>query len=483
MLRETIEVLPAEQAGAVHFIAIGGAGMSGVAEMYHELGLRVSGCDRSDSPVLRQLAGAGISTAIGHNPAHLTGVDTVVVSSAIRDSNPEVVAAKASGLRIWHRSAALAALMIGRRGVSVAGTHGKTTTSAMTATMLAHAGVHPSYVIGSPLAASGRSAQLGAGDVLVIEADESDGSFLQYPTEIAVITNIEADHLDNWGTPQAYHEGFRDFAHRPSVRSVVINADDPGARQLADELREAGVVRVVSYGEAPDADYRLTGLRFENTSSGARLQAEGHSFQLELQVPGRFNLANATAAFAVGRLLGVDAADLLAAARQFTGTLRRFQLVASQPLSNAPDASPVRIYDDYAHHPTELRASLGAALRARGDGRLVACFQPHLYSRTRDFADEFGQALCLADVVIVTDVYGAREEPMPGISGALIADAAEAHAEPGTEVHYVPDKRELPDVLAGLVRGGDLVMTLGAGDVTLVGPLLAAQLKKRAGRE
>ena len=482
MLRQIIEVLPAAEAGAIHFIAIGGAGMSGIAEVYNELGMPVSGCDRSDSPVLHQLSELGIATAVGHDVAHLNGIDTVVVSSAIRQNNSEVVAAKAAGLLLWHRSAALAALMIGRRGVSVAGTHGKTTTSAMTATMLAHAGADPSYVIGSPLAATGRSAHLGSGDVLVIEADESDGSFLQYPTEIAVITNIEADHLDNWGTAKAYHEGFRDFAHGPTVRSVVINADDPGSRDLASELRKAGVVKVITYGEAADADYRLSDLRFKDTASSARLHAEGRTHQLDLQVPGRFNLANAAAAFAVGRLLGIDAADLLAAAAQFTGTLRRFQLIASQPLSDDPDAAPVRIYDDYAHHPTELRASLGAALRARGSGRLVACFQPHLYSRTRDFAEEFGRALCLADIAIVTDVYGAREEPMPGVSGALIANAAKAHAGSTTEVHYVPDKAELPRVLADLVRPGDLVMTLGAGDVTLVGPLLVDQLKKRVSR-
>ncbi len=479
MLREVVEVLPAEQAGSVHFIAIGGAGMSGVAEIYHELGIPVSGCDRADSPALRHLADAGIGTAIGHDPAHLVDIDTVVVSSAIRDSNPEVIAAKTAGLRLWHRSAALAALMIGRRGVSVAGTHGKTTTSAMAAMMLSHGGIDPSYVIGSPLAASGRSAHLGGGDVLVIEADESDGSFLQYPTEIGVITNIEADHLDNWGTPQAYFEGFRNFAHGPTMRCVVINVDDPGSRQLAAELREAGVVKVVSYGEAADADYRLSRMQFENTSSSAQLQTDDGSYRLELQVPGRFNLVNATAAFAVGRLLGVEADLLLAAAREFTGTLRRFQLVASQPLTSEPGALPVRIYDDYAHHPTELRASLAAAARARGNGRLVACFQPHLFSRTRDFADEFGEALCLADLVVVTDVYAAREEPLPGVSGALIADAVQAHAGPGLEVHYVPDKADLPSVLADLVRAGDLVMTLGAGDVTLVGPMLAGQLEKR----
>lgn len=481
-LHKVVEVVPVAQVGAVHFIAIGGAGMSGIAEMYHALGKRVSGCDRSDSPTLRQLGACGIRTCVGHDPAHLAGVDTVVVSSAIREDNPELVAARKQGKRIWHRSTALAALMAGHRGIAVAGAHGKTTTSGMAAVMLADAGADPSYVIGSPLAATGTSSHLGGGAVFVVEADESDGSFLQYPTEIAVITNIEPDHLDNWGTAQAYAEGFWRFATARDVRAVVINVDDTGARTLAEGLRAAGS-RVVGYGEAADADVRLTDLDFEGTHASATLHTQGHRYPLRLQVPGRYNLANAAAAFATGRLLDLDAERLIAGAASFTGTLRRFQLVAQ--LSLTPDADRteqmVRIYDDYAHHPTELRAALGAALRARGAGRLVACFQPHLYSRTRDFADEFGAALCLADVAVVTDVYGAREDPIPGVSGALVADAARRHAT-NTSVHYVADKGELAAHLADLVRPGDLVMTLGAGDVTLVGPLLAGLLGERATR-
>ena len=316
--------------------------------------------------------------------------------------------------------------------------------------------------------------------MFIVEADESDGSFLQYPTQIAVITNIEPDHLDNWVTPQAYAEGFRSFATAPLVEAVVINLDDHGSRALAEELRANGT-RVVGYGEAADADVRLTDPDFEGTSASATLHAEGQSYPFRLQVPGRYNLANAAAAFATGRLLNLDADRLIAGASSFTGTLRRFQLIAQVPLSaGAPSDQAVRIYDDYAHHPTELRAALGAALRARGGGRLLACFQPHLYSRTRDFAEEFGEALCLADVAVVTDVYGAREDPQPGVSGALIADAAQRHATAGTTVHYVADKGELAGFLANQVRPGDLVMTLGAGDVTLVGPMLARMLAERA---
>jgi len=313
----------------------------------------------------------------------------------------------------------------------------------------------------------------------VVEADESDGSFLQYPTEIAVVTSVEPDHLDNWGTPQHYAAGFRDFATGPGVKSVVINADEPGARRLAEALQSREGVRVLTYGEAEDADLRLTDLDLEGTHGRATLRLGTDTWRLHLQVPGRYNLANAAAAFGVGRILDLDPEVLLASLASFTGTLRRFQLVGQVALATEPDR-PVRIYDDYAHHPTELRAALGAALRARGTGRLVACFQPHLYSRTQEFSEEFGSALCLADVAVVTDIYGSREDPVPGVTGALVADAAERHAEPGTEVHYVPDKNDLPAALATLVRPGDLVMTLGAGDVTLVGPMLARLLADRS---
>ncbi len=480
-LHEVVDLVPADQLNALHFIAIGGAGMSGIAELYHRLGHPVSGCDRADSPTLRQLAASGLATAIGHDPGHLAGVDTVVISSAIRQDNPELVAARQQGRRVWHRSTALAALMLDKRSVAVAGAHGKTTTSAMTATMAAAAGADPSYVIGAPLAATGHSSHLGSGDVFVVEADESDGSFLQYPTRIAIITNIEPDHLDNWGTARAYADGFRRFATGQTVQAVVINVDDAGARALAEELR-AGATRVVGYGESADAEVRLTDLDFEGTHASATLLAEDRSFPFRLRVPGRYNLANAAAAFAAGRLLELDAERLVAGAGEFTGTLRRFQLVAEQRLNpDDPADRAVRIYDDYAHHPTELRAALTAALRAKGGGRLVACFQPHLYSRTRDFADEFGAALCLADVVLVTDIYAAREDPLPGVTGALVADAAHRHAGPGTSVEYVPDKGSLAAHLAGLVQPGDLVMTLGAGDVTLVGPMLAGLLAQRAG--
>lgn len=468
-IREPQSITEPREVGPVHFIAIGGAGMSGIAQLYHDLGIEVSGSDQSDSPALQALANQGIRTFIGHDAAHLGNARTVVVSSAIREENPELAAARAAGLRIWHRSAALAALMLQRRGVSIAGTHGKTTTTGMTAVMLSDAGADPSYVIGAPLATSGTSAHVGQGDAFVVEADESDGTFLQYPTNIAVITNIEADHLDNWGTPQEYFAGFERFATGPHVEAVVINADDSGAVELADQLatRLAGSpVRLVRYGEAADADVRLSDVELEGTSAAATISFDGTSGTLELQVPGMHNLANAAAAYAVGRLLGVEHDALIAGAKNFGGTLRRFQPMGS--------AAGVTVFDDYAHHPTEIRATLGAARRAAGTGRVVACFQPHLFSRTRDFADEFGESLALADLVVLTDIYAAREDPMPGVTGELLVDTANQH---GAQVVYVPDKRNLPAALASLVEPGDLVLTIGAGDVTLVGPLLLDELR------
>lgn len=464
-LRTPVQVPPANELGRVHFIAIGGAGMSGIARLFHELGVQVSGSDQVDSPTLRQLAEAGIATYVGHAADQLGEVDTVVVSSAIRESNPELVAARERGLRVLHRSAALASLMQGRTGISIAGTHGKTTTTGMTAVMLTAAGADPSYVIGSPLAASGTSAHLGDGLAFVVEADESDGSFLQYPTSIAVVTNVEADHLDNWTTPEAYLQGFERFASQSGVEALVAGIDDPGAAELATRLR-AGGLRVVTYGTSEHADVRLTDLDFEGTRASCTLSFADETVRLQLQVPGRYNLENAAAAYAVGRILDLDHEALLRGAASFTGTLRRFQLVGSP--------NGVQVFDDYAHHPTELTAALTAARRAvPPGGRLVACFQPHLFSRTIEFADEFGQALTLADEAFVTDIYAAREDPVPGVTGEIIASAARQH---GASVTYVPDKLDLPSRIAGFARPGDLVMTLGAGDVTLVGPLLVAEL-------
>ena len=468
-LIEPVALVPVAELGDVHFIAIGGAGMSGIAAMYAALGVRVSGSDQADTATLAALADLGIRTFVGHDPAQLGAASTVVVSSAVRRTNPELTEARRRGLRVWHRSAALGALMLGHTGIAVTGTHGKTTTTAMAAVLLDRCGADPSYVVGSPLADTGRAYHLGAGDAFVVEADESDGSFRQYPAQVVVITNVEADHLDNWGTAAAYAAGFVTLAVAGQVEVVVISADDVGARALTPAIRAAGK-RVVTFGESPGADVRISGAGYPAAGARATLHAAGDSGDLVLAVPGRYNLHNAAAAYAVGRALGIPGDRLRAAAAGFRGTERRFQPVA--------DIGGVRIFDDYAHHPTEVAATLTAARGLAGGGRLVACFQPHLFTRTRDFAVEFGQALALADEIVVLGIYPAREDPLPGITGRLVADAA-AEAAPGA-VRYVETRAEAAPALAGIVRPGDLVVTLGAGDVTRVGPALAALLAKAA---
>lgn len=471
-----ITVVPASEVGPVHFIAAGGSGMSGIARLFAELGIETSGSDQSDSTALQSLARVGVRVHVGHDVANLGNAATVVVSSAVRSTNVELAEARRRGLRIWHRSAALASLMMGRRGVSIAGTHGKTTTTAMTAVMLTEVGADPSYVIGGPLSSTGVSAASGSGAPFVVEADESDGSFIQYPTEIAVITNVGADHLVNWGTPEAYADGFRAFATRPHVQHVVINIDDAGSRDLAHQLVGEGV-GIVTYGESPDADVRITEVEPSGNGVTATLTFGTESGPITLQVPGNHNLADASAAYAVGRLLGYSHEVCVAGLGRYEGTLRRFQLIC--------DTAGVRVFDDYAHHPTEIRAALTAARGATEagneatglSGRLIACFQPHLYSRTLDFSDEFGEVMTLADIAVINDVCGAREDPVPGVTGQLVVDAAIRHG--ANEVVYVVDKYDLPAALDDIARPGDLIITLGCGDVTIVGPLLAPLLAQR----
>lgn len=463
-LIDPVLVLPAAAVGSVHFIAIGGAGMSGIARLYAELGIHVSGSDQADSPVLADLAAHGIRTHVGHDPAQLGDAETVVVSTAIQPDNVELVEARRRGLRVWHRSTALAALMVGKRGVAISGTHGKTTTSGMVATVLAGCGQDPSYVIGAPLASNGLSSHLGSGQAFVVEADESDGSFRQYPAELVVITNVEADHLDNWETAQKYAAGFAEVVAAPRVHTVVLSADDPGTVELAVHARAAGK-NVVTFGTREDADVRITDVRLIALGSGCTLIGPEDVGSLNLRVPGLYNIRNAAAAYAVGRAFGLAGADVRAQLELFAGTARRFQLVG--------ESAGVRVYDDYAHHPTEVAATLVAARGAVGAGRVVACFQPHLFTRTRDFAAEFGRALSIADLVVITDVYPSREDPIPGVTGEMLVPSVTS------EVHYVPDKHDLASELAGLVRAGDLVILVGAGDINRVGPLLVQELSRR----
>jgi UDP-N-acetylmuramate--alanine ligase len=450
----------AEDLGRVHLVGVGGAGMSAVALLLAARGLPVSGSDARDSAVLGALRAAGVAVHVGHDAAHVAGADTVVVSSAVRESNPELAAARAAGLRVLHRSVALAALMRGRRTVAVAGAHGKTTTSAMVARVLAEAGLDPSYAIGAPVDGP-IGARHGDGDVFVAEADESDGSFLAYAPEIAVVTNVEPDHLDHYGDPAAIEEAFAAFVGRVVPGGhLVACADDAGARRVAERAAAAGLA-VVTYGTSPDAVVRLGSWVPEGDGGAVEVRdtRDGAAVTLLLPVPGAHNGLDAAAALAVAGLLGVGPAEAAAALAGFRGTGRRFE--------DRGTRHGVRVVDDYAHHPTEVAALLAAARAVAGAGRVLVLFQPHLYSRTRAFAAEFAAALAAADLAVVTDVYAAREDPDPAVTGALIAD----RLPPGVG-RFVPDRREAAALVGRAARAGDLVLTVGAGDVTELAPLV-----------
>jgi UDP-N-acetylmuramate--alanine ligase len=464
-----------DELGAVHFIAIGGSGMNGIASMMLDAGIPVSGSDRQDSKYLRSLEAQGARVYVGHRAEQLGDASTVVASSAIRDDNPELAEARRRGLRVLHRSAALGSLMLGRRGIAVAGTHGKTTTTAMIAHVLSGCGFDPSFVIGGALTGTATGGHLGNGDVMVVEADESDGSFLQYPREIAVVTNIDPDHLSNWGSADNYADGFLRFATADSVRLVVTSADDPGAVMLTDRIRRrtaAGAAgpEIITFGTSANADVRIVGASVAGTGSSFELRWRDSPGPVELSVPGHYNVLNAAAAYAVAVWLGADEGEVRRELCRYQGTYRRFQLIGTP--------NDIRVYDDYAHHPTEVLNTLIAARTGVGEGRVVVCFQPHLYTRTRDFWRELGHALEQADEAIVMDVCGDREDPIPGVDGAMVANAV----APGTaNVTYEPVWDEAAPTVAKIARPGDLVITVGCGDVTKVAPKIVAEIQRLAG--
>jgi UDP-N-acetylmuramate--alanine ligase len=464
-----------DELGAVHFIAIGGSGMNGIASMMLAAGIPVSGSDRQDSKYLRSLEAQGARVYVGHRAEQLGDANTVVASSAIRDDNPELAEARRRGLRVLHRSAALGSLMLGRRGIAVAGTHGKTTTTAMIAHVLIGCGFDPSFVIGGAPTGTATGGHLGNGEVMVVEADESDGSFLQYPREIAVVTNIDPDHLSNWGSADNYADGFLRFATADSIRLVVTSADDPGAVILTDRIRRrtaAGATgpEIITFGTSANADVRIVGASVAGTGSSFELRWQGSPGPVELSVPGHYNVLNAAAAYAVAVWLGADEGEVRRELCRYQGTYRRFQLIGTP--------NDIRVYDDYAHHPTEVLNTLIAARTGVGEGRVVVCFQPHLYTRTRDFWRELAHALEQADEAIVMDVCGDREDPIPGVDGAMVADAV----APGTaNVTYEPIWDEAAPTVAKIARPGDLVITVGCGDVTKVAPKIVAEIQRLAG--
>ncbi|MFC7876770.1 UDP-N-acetylmuramate--L-alanine ligase [Isoptericola sp. NPDC057391] len=479
--------LPVEELGRVHLVGVGGAGVSVVARLLAARGVDVQGSDAAPGPALEALRADGVRVWVGHDAAHVVGpdgaplVDTVVVSSAVRETNPELAAARAAGIRVLHRSQALASLMLGRRAVAVAGAHGKTTTSAMVATVLRACGVDASFAIGGTVRvrdAEGHESavpggHLGASDVLVAEADESDGSFLNYAPTVAVVTNVEPDHLDHYGSQAAFERAFEEFAGRiADGGTLVACADDAGSAALADAHRAAGGA-VVTYGEAAEADVRVRDVvvgagTVEAVVSGGPLGDEPRA--LRLAVPGAHNALNATAAVVTAVLLGVAPGDAVRGAGTFVGTGRRFEPKG--------EVDGVRVFDSYDHHPTEVEALLRAARPVAGDGRIVVLFQPHLYSRTRIFADRFAAALALADEVVVTGIYRAREDVDPTVGPRTITDLLDRTSS-GGGVRAVEDRLEAAHVASALARPGDVVLTVGAGDVTELGPVILADLAAR----
>ena len=462
--------VPVGQLGRVHFVGIGGAGMSGIARILLARGVAVSGSDRAASGQLDELAALGAVVHVGHAEANVTGADTVVTTpSAIGDNNIEVLAARRRGIRVIPRAAALASLMIGKQGIAVSGTHGKTTTTSMLTTVLRHQGCDPSYVIGGILTETGLGAEDGSGEMFVAEADESDASFLMLSPAAAVVTCIEAEHLDNYDSLAQIETTFAAFAGKIREGGLLVACrDDPAAARLAAAASSLPV-RVRTYGESPDADYRVTGVTGLGMATRVTLTpGDPGPLTLTISVPGRHNALNAAAAFAAAVELGVPAGSAAAGLAASRGARRRMEPTG--------EVEGVRVLDTYAHHPTEVAADLTAARDIAAGGRVIAVFQPHLYSRTRIFAAEFGAALGLADEVLVLDVYAAREDPEPGVTGMIVAAAV-----PGGQARFVPEAAAVPDAIAGLAKPGDLVLTMGAGDVTALGPLIVAALREREG--
>jgi UDP-N-acetylmuramate--alanine ligase len=429
----------------IHFVGIGGIGMSGIAEILRSQGVAVSGCDLKRSAATDLLGERGIAVALGHDPAHLDGVDLVVVTSAVRGENEELDAARTRGIRVMKRKELLGEIVNQKRGVGVAGTHGKTTTSAMIATILEEAGLDPTVLVGGMLANFGGNAKSGRGDVIVVEADEYDRTFHELHPEIAVVTNVEADHLEYYGSFEAIEEAFSVFAAGVREGGVVIGcADDPAVVRLLESVRR----RVVRYGLGEDADLTAINITYEHRGSSFEVPGVG---VFKLFVPGEHNVRNALAAIAVARELGISPHVTASALAKFLGVDRRFQILG--------DYAGALIVDDYAHHPTEIRATLTAARNGYPERRIVALFQPHLYSRTRDFAREFGESLSEADLAMVAPIYAAREKPIEGITARMIADA-------GAGIEFLDRSNvEIVNELRRRLQPNDIFITMGAGDV------------------
>ena len=455
----------------VHFMGIGGAGMSALALVARRRGVAVSGCD-PDPTGAQDLAALGATVLLGHDPAHLDGVRAVVVTAAVPSDHPELARARQLGIPVVPRKQALAELVARGQLVGIRGTHGKSTTTVMTTEALAAAGLDPTGLAGGRVNEWGGNARLGSDRLFVVESDEYDQAFLTLSPRVAVVNNVEADHLECYGSVAALEAAFATFAGRAEV--VLAGSDDPGALRVLEAVRRAGEkagkdTRIWRFGHSAVADLRISEIEQEAEGSRATITLpNGRMVLLRLQVPGVHNLRNATAALGVSLALGAPVDRVLEALAGYRGLGRRFERLG--------EAGGIEFVDDYAHHPTELVATLAAARQAFPGRRLVAVFQPHLYSRTAEHGVAMGRALAAADVVIVTEIYGAREQPLPGVSGRTVADEA-ARARTAQVVLFEPDRAGVRDRVLEQARPGDVVITLGAGDITRVGRELVAWLR------
>ncbi|WP_460572220.1 UDP-N-acetylmuramate--L-alanine ligase [Humibacter soli] len=463
MIKPDLTMTLPETITRVHFVGIGGSGMSGIARLFLQAGIPVSGSDRVESEYTRTLSELGADIHIGHDATNVGDADTLVVTGALWQDNPEYQYALEHGIPVLHRSQALAWLTRGSRLVAVAGAHGKSGTTGMIATALLGAGADPSFVNGAVIEGLETNARHGESGLFVIEADESDGSFLLYDAAVALILNIDDDHLDHYGSYEAVEDAFVTFADA-ARELVVISADDDGARVVRPRISHRNVV---TFGESEQADVRVFDITTEGPVSFT-LRWNGHDHRVRLRIPGRHQAHNAAGAFAVLTHLGVDPEVAVSALGEYGGTHRRFELHGT--------IGGVSVYDDYAHHPAEVRAVLEAARTVVGNGHIIAVHQPHTYSRTQRLAEEFADTLEeYADETVVLDVFGAREDPVPGVTGALVSE----RFDDPSKVAFIADWQEAADHTAQIAHPGDFVITLGCGDVNRIVPQLLASLQAK----
>ena len=451
----------------IHFVGIGGIGMSGIAELLYNQGYKVSGSDLRESDTTRRLAKLGCTIYYGHHPDHVQGANVVVMSSAVHPNNPEIRAAKTLQIPVIPRAEMLAELMRMKQGIAVAGSHGKTTTTSLIATVLSKGGLDPTIVIGGKLNSIGSNARLGEGEYLVAEADESDGSFLKLNPVLAIITNIDAEHMEHFKTMDNLRQAFIDFANKvPFYGAAIVCLDHPEIQRILPDIQK----RIVTYGLSPQANFQASSIRQEGFDTIFDLTIQHTpAGKIRVRMPGQHNALNALATIATAQELALPLSEVKAALQAFEGVQRRFQL--------RHQVGDILIIDDYGHHPREIEATLQAA-KSGWERRVIAIFQPHRFTRVRDLADDFYRCFYLADKLIVTDIYPAGESPIEGVHAKHLYEGILRHGH--RDVTYIPDKEEIAPALTDIVKPGDMVITLGAGDIWKTGDSLAEILKEKS---